>query len=125
MDKTKDLLRRSRNLLSHPPLWWKDNEASREKLIAELDAALAESDLDWSLLEATQESLREHMAEIHRLRAALTKPQRKPLTEYEIEQAHRHIYRRLPYEFDHSTPSWVEQGIRYAERAHGIGGSDA
>ena len=35
-------------------------------------AALAQQDeRDWSLLEATQESLREHMAEIHRLRAAL------------------------------------------------------
>jgi hypothetical protein len=29
---------------------------------------------DWSLLEATQESLREHMAEIQRLRAALAQP---------------------------------------------------
>lgn len=116
-----DLLRRCRNLLSHPPLWWKDTEANRERLIADLDAALENQfNPDWDRTEALQESLREHMAEIHRLRAALTKPQRKPLTEYEIEQAHRHIYRRLPYEFDHSTPSWVEQGIRYAERIHGI-----
>lgn len=36
-----------------------------------LRAALAESERDWSMLEATQESLREHMAEIHRLRAEL------------------------------------------------------
>jgi hypothetical protein len=36
-----------------------------------LRAALAQQDeRDWSLLEATQESLREHMTEIHRLRAA-------------------------------------------------------
>lgn len=35
-----DLLRRSRNLLSHPPLWWQENEASRERLIGQLDAAL-------------------------------------------------------------------------------------
>ena len=34
-------------------------------------AALAESERDWSLLEATQGSLREHMAEIQTLRAAL------------------------------------------------------
>jgi hypothetical protein len=35
-----DLLRRSRNLLSYPPLWWQENEASRERLIGQLDAAL-------------------------------------------------------------------------------------
>lgn len=35
-----DLLRRSRNLLSHPPRWWQENEASRERLIDQLDAAL-------------------------------------------------------------------------------------
>jgi hypothetical protein len=42
--------------------------------MAALRAALAESERDWSLLEATQESLREHMAEIQRLRAALAQP---------------------------------------------------
>lgn len=36
-----------------------------------LRTALAESERDWSLLEATQESLREHMAEIQRLRAVI------------------------------------------------------
>lgn len=36
-----------------------------------LRAALAEDGRDWSLLEATQESLREHMAEIQQLRATL------------------------------------------------------
>ena len=35
-----DLLRRSRNLLSHPPRWWQENEASRVRLIGQLDAAL-------------------------------------------------------------------------------------
>jgi hypothetical protein len=39
-DGRKHLLARSRNLLSHPPLWWKENEASRERLIGELDAAI-------------------------------------------------------------------------------------
>ena len=39
-----------------------------------LRAALAENERDWSLLEATQESLREHMAEIQTLRAALVQP---------------------------------------------------
>ena len=47
-------------------------------------------------------------------------PQRKPLTEEEIEKAYRHIWRSLPDDFDHTTASWIEQGIRYAEQAHGI-----
>lgn len=41
--QTLNLLCRSRNLLSHPPTWWKDNEAAREKLIAELDHAIADA----------------------------------------------------------------------------------
>ncbi|CAB4141090.1 hypothetical protein UFOVP412_1, partial [uncultured Caudovirales phage] len=34
---------------------------------------------DWDLLKATQESLREHMAEIQRLRAALAEPVQEPV----------------------------------------------
>jgi hypothetical protein len=48
-----------------------------------LRAALAEPvpfQPDWSLLEATQESLREHMEEVRRLRAALAEP-----VEYAVE----------------------------------------
>ena len=45
----------------------------------------------------------------------------KPLTAEEIEKAYRHIWRSLPDDFDHTTASWIEQGIRYAERAHEIG----
>ena len=41
------------------------------QVVTDLEAALAQSERDWSLLEATQASLREHMTEIHRLRAAL------------------------------------------------------
>jgi hypothetical protein len=41
------------------------------KAITALRAALAENERDWSLLEATQESLREHMAEIKTLRDAM------------------------------------------------------
>jgi hypothetical protein len=43
---------------------------ARERADA-LRAALAENERDWSLLEATQESLREHMAEIKTLRDAM------------------------------------------------------
>lgn len=44
------------------------------EVIDALRTALAENKRDWSLLEATQESLREHMAEIQTLRAALAQP---------------------------------------------------
>jgi DNA-directed RNA polymerase subunit RPC12/RpoP len=37
---------------------------------------------DWSLLEATQESLREHMAEIKRLKAAQPAPVQEPVASY-------------------------------------------
>ena len=49
-------------------------------------------------------------------------PQRKPLTDEEIEQAYRYIWRNLPDDFDHTSMGWIEQGIRYAEQAHGIKG---
>jgi hypothetical protein len=41
---------------------------------------------DWSLLEATQESLREHMAEIKRLKAAQPAPAPVPLTDEQREE---------------------------------------
>ena len=47
-------------------------------------------------------------------------PQRKPLTDEEIEQAQRDVWRSLPSDFDYTTSSWIEIGIRYAEAAHGI-----
>lgn len=50
-----------------------------------------------------------------------TPPQRKPLTEEEIEMAYREIWRALPTDFEHTSSGWIEQGIKYAERAHGIG----
>lgn len=53
--------------------WLYENDILHPTKVSEdLRAALEQQDeRDWSLLEATQESLREHMAEIHRLRAAL------------------------------------------------------
>lgn len=47
--------------------------------------------------------------------------QRKPLSDEQVEQAYRNIYRDIPSDFDHTTHSWIEAGIRYAEAAHGIG----
>lgn len=55
------------------------------------------------------------------LRAALAEPERKPLDEEQMNEAYRHIWRNLPSEFDHTASAWIEQGVRYAERAHGIG----
>jgi hypothetical protein len=51
----------------------------RDKTIEALRAALAnEFNPDWNQVEALQESLREHMAEIQRLRAALAQPEQEP-----------------------------------------------
>lgn len=107
MDKTKDLLRRSRNLLSHPPLWWKDNEASREKLIAELDAALAESDLP------EQEPCNPSCAPGYCYCASL---QRKPLTGEEIDKIAIDCLSSPAFE-----PGWNRHFARAIEQAHGIG----
>lgn len=57
------------------------------------------ADRDWSLLEATQESLREHMAEIKRLRALL---KRQPatwagLTDAELSDAIKKVDRYEQY----------------------------
>jgi hypothetical protein len=45
---------------------------------------------------------------------------RKPMTDEEIEEAYRRVYRSLPDGFGHSAIDWIEAGIRYAERIHGI-----
>jgi hypothetical protein len=48
-------------------------------------------------------------------------PQRqKPLTEDELETAYRKIWRNLPEDFNYGAYGWIETGIRYAEKAHGI-----
>lgn len=99
---------------------------SASEAVDDLEAALAKSEQDWSLLEATQQSLREHMAEIHRLRAALAQPdpiylasdgtfypiprQRKPLTGEEIQNLSQ----------QHRFDSRMEKFVRIIEAAHGI-----
>ena len=79
--------------------------------ITALRAALTQSERDWSLLEATQESLREHMAEIQRLQRL----QRKPLTEEEITQCFKEAGITIKGQ------RWTN-AVRNVERAHGIGG---
>lgn len=61
-----------------------------------LRAALAESGRDWSLLDATQESLREHMAEIQRLRAALAQ-QDEPVEPVAWKQGNLVTFNEDPY----------------------------
>ena len=56
------------------------------KAIATVKEALAQPvqepyGYDWSMLEAAQESLREHMARIHELEAALAQPAQEPVGE--------------------------------------------
>ena len=57
---------------------------------------------------------------IKALRAALAQPERKPLTDDEIELAYREIWRNLSDGFSHTSAEWIEAGIRYAEKVHGI-----
>lgn len=58
---------------------------------------------------------------IEALHVALAHPERNPLTEDELETAYRAIWRNLPEDFNYAAYGWIEQGIRYAEREHGIG----
>jgi hypothetical protein len=57
-------------------------ERIEQEIKRKQDAAIARGQgRDWSLLEATQESLREHMAEIKRLKALLEQPTTKDSSE--------------------------------------------
>jgi hypothetical protein len=67
---------------SRVPKTEREHAAVRE--IERLRAALADTQ-DWSELEALRESLREHMAEIHRLRAALAEDAMQRLTDVQQE----------------------------------------
>lgn len=65
-----DMLRRARNLLSHPPIWSSENAASRHRLSEEIDAFIT------------------------------APPQRKPLTEEEIKACEKQamVNGALPFE---------------------------
>jgi hypothetical protein len=78
-----------------------------------LRAALAEDGRDWSLLEATQESLREHMVEIQRLRAALA----QPATIAVSPEAHADFVRALHGEKG-DLDAWLECYDETEVRAH-------
>lgn len=56
--------------------------------------------------------------------AAKAKPEaQQPLGEDQLEAAYREIWRNKPAHFGFTTSDWITAGIRYAERAHGIGAS--
>lgn len=45
---------------------------------------------------------------------------RMPLTDEQIEQAYKDIWNEVGDDFAHTAYAWIEAGIRYAEKAHGI-----
>jgi len=57
---------------------------------------------------------------LERFAALVAVAKRKPLTEEEIELAYREIWRNLSDGFSHTSAEWIEAGIRYAEKVHGI-----
>jgi hypothetical protein len=66
-----EVMKQARDWIAERP---EDRPISAGKMVSILDKAIAEQGRDWSLLEATQDSLREHMAEIKRLKALLEQP---------------------------------------------------
>jgi hypothetical protein len=82
-------------------------------VMADLRAALAQPEPfnpDWDRVNALEESLREHMAEIQRLKA-LAQPERKPLTEEEIAEI------SMDCSFVSESDTYFARAI---EAAHGI-----
>lgn len=90
-----------------------------------LRAALSDTQ-DWDEVEVLRESLREHMAEIHRLREAAQQalplytapPTREPLTDEEIDKTWRSVDYKISYE------DFRIAVARAIERAHGIGSDE-
>ena len=69
---------------------------------------------DWDLLKATQESLREHMAEIHRLRTALEQQSDPLLEEQRLDIVATALRGHA------STRDAIQWAIEAVERHHGI-----
>jgi hypothetical protein len=104
-------------------------ERIEQEIKRKQDAAIARGQgRDWLLLEATQESLREHMAEIKRLKALLEQPEPVPMTD---EQANLFIngrgeegdddYVELTGDGFGLTDEDLVKLIRRVEKHHGIG----
>ena len=62
---------------------------------------------DWSLLEATQESLREHMAEIKRLKAAQPAPVQEPFCFVYVENGEEYFAPKGAYVPDNAQPLYT------------------
>lgn len=106
---------------------WMLDDCKVENAIHALRAALAETVPDskhatiaawWADKQCPNcASLQDQNTELDR---KLAEMEGKPLTDEEIEKAYREIWRDLPSDFDHTSAGWIEMGIRYAEKAHGI-----
>jgi hypothetical protein len=95
-----------------------------EHAIVALKEAIAEQQRDWSLLEATQDSLREHMVEIKRLKALLEQSAPVPLMDNQVLLA---AHNEDPGDWNdlNFKKSWYDGfvvGFRAAEDDHGIKG---
>jgi Tfp pilus assembly protein PilN len=76
-----------------------------------LRTAIEQAERDWSLLEATQASLREHMAEIKRLQQR----QWIGLTDEEVHQGFCHVEYETPNDWNTDPDDWCQQFARYLE----------
>jgi hypothetical protein len=81
-------------------------------VMADLRAALAQPDESFCDSHCTWHD--------HHPDCTLAQPERKPLREEDIELAYREIWRDLSDGFSHTSAEWIEAGIRYAEKVHGI-----
>ena len=85
-----------------------------DKAIAAIKAALAQPadnpyGYDWSMLEAAQESLREHMARIKELEAQLAQPAQEPSNGMPTSKAERQLRRMLCFQ-RHSHKAYMDDG---------------
>lgn len=101
--------------------YWRDIEdtiiALRQALAAEQKPAEGR---DWSLLEATQESLREHMAEIKRLRELLEQQAADEPVAYMSRNSHGgYSFSLSPQFFDNPEPLYTRSAERkFEETSH-------
>ena len=89
-------------------------ETNWNKAITALRQAIDAADQDWILLEATQESLREHMIEIHRLRDALEQRSWQSLTDAEIAEGQKQSW--VDKQAFESAVWWAEEKLREKNR---------
>lgn len=91
------------------------HSTTRYKAEAELEAQQAADDSNLAFVIGQRDWAFKQLA---------AKPEaQQPLGEAQLEAAYREIWRNKPAHFGFTTSDWITAGIRYAERAHGIGAS--